>query len=78
MYSFGIAPPTILFSICHTLSALARFDFHHDVPVLTAAAGLLDQFPFTGGVLGNRFAIGYLRFTRVGIDLELTQASGPE
>ena len=44
-----------------------------DVAVLTAAAGLLDQFAFAVGRLGDRFAIGDLRLARVGVDLEFAE-----
>ena len=60
------------------LSTLPWFHFHHDVSVLTTAAGLLDQFPFAGGVFGDRFAIGDLGFAGVRIDLELAQHTVPD
>src|ERR1700722_1445523 len=62
----------------NTLPALARLDFHHHMSVLTAPAGLLDQFAFASGVFGDRFAIGNLWFPSVGIDLELAQHSIPD
>ena len=78
MYSFGIAPPTILFSIVTPFPAFARLDFHYHMTVLTAAAGLLDQLPFARGVFGNRLAISDLRFARIRIDLELPQHAVPD
>src|ERR1700733_11222136 len=62
----------------HAFATLTRLYIHHDMPVLTTSAGLLDQLPFARGVLGDRFAIGYLRFARVGIDLELAQHAIPD
>jgi hypothetical protein len=38
MYSFGIFPPTTLFSIVMPFAALVRLNLDNDVAVLTAAA----------------------------------------
>ena len=46
MYSFGIVPPTTLFSIVMPLPRSAGRTLTIDVAVLTAAAGLLDQLAF--------------------------------
>ena len=54
-----------------TLAALVGLDLDDDVAVLTASAGLLDQFSFAVGRGENGFLVGDLRFAGVRLDLEL-------
>ena len=55
------------------LAALVGAHVDFDVAVLTAAAGLLDQFAFAMRAAGDRFAIRDLRFARVRVHLELAE-----
>ena len=73
MYSLGIVPPTILFSISTPLPRSFGSNVTIDVTVLTATAGLADEFAFAFGRLGDRFAIGDLRRAGVGVDLEFAE-----
>ncbi len=73
MYSFGMVPPTTLFSIAMPLPRSFGLDLDDDVAVLTATAGLLDELAFAVGRRGDRFAIGDLRLAGVGVHLELAQ-----
>ena len=73
MYSFGMLPPTTLFSIVMPLPRSFGLNLDNDVAVLTAAAGLLDQLAFAVGRRGDRFAVGDLRLAGVGVHFELAQ-----
>ena len=78
MYSFGNGAADDLVLDRHDPCRVRRgSDFHDDVAVLTAAAGLLDQLAFASGILGDRFAIGDLRLAGVGLDLELAEHAVP-
>ncbi len=73
MYSFGIVPPTTLFSTVTPLPRSSGRTLTIDVAVLAAATGLLDELAFAVRRLGDRFAIGDLRLAGVRLHLELAQ-----
>ena len=73
MYSFGMVPPTILFSISMPLPCSLGATLMHGVAVLAATAGLPDEFALAIGRLGDGFAIGDLRRAGVGLHLELAE-----
>ena len=70
MYSFGIAPPTILFIDLNAFAPFIGLNRDAGVTVLTTTTGLADEFAFAFGRLGDRFAIGDLRRAGVGFDFE--------
>ena len=76
MYSLGMAPPTILFSISTPLPFSFGCNRDAGVAVLAATAGLADELAFAFGRLGDGFAIGDLRRAGVGLHLELAHAAG--
>ena len=71
MYSLGMLPPTTLFSIDDALAAFLRHHVDVDLAELTATARLLGELAFAFAGLGDGFAIGDLRRTGVGLDVEL-------